>query len=350
MQIVYTIFGLCDVVVLFCSPSLHLLSSLSLSPLVLLSLNPLQTLFLHNSMGSATSSIPAEPIVVVAAVAGLSYGYAHYFRPAHSSDEDAYSDTIVGASKATSTLRGQKKRGRKLQVPGDATLKNLDVLDAPVPGSLSVSTSTSKSRERQRQLPPPPQEQQQEAPAAHAQSRVVVPGGFDGTVTSVGHARDTPQEQSQPSREPQQVQARQQQQQHVSVAATKKPKKKKGKKTAAVAVSSDPSPASALGASPPSTEGVARDGAAPAADMRDERWTRVEARKKKVTVPPQDGLAELQTAETSAADITTSDAGVTTSVTGNSSPVTERTTEDELRSEPDECVFLFLLSSLVANI
>ena len=300
-------------------------------------------------MGSATSSIPAEPIVTVAAVAGaLGYGYVHYFRPAaQSGDEDAYSDTSVGAFKATSTLRGQKKRGRKLQLPGDATLKNLDILDAPVPGALSVSTSASKTRERQRQTPPPQQEQQQqqrEAPAAHVPSRDVVPGGFDGTVTSVDDARDTQQSQSQPPLELQQVQ---QQQQHVSVGATKKPKKKKGKKVAAVTGSSDPSSASAVGASPSLATGAS---AAAAEDVQDERWTRVEARKKKVTVPPRDGLADLQSAEGTAADVTTSDAGVTTSVTGNSSPVTERTTEDELRSEPDECVIFITLPRFLSQI
>jgi hypothetical protein len=307
----------------------------------------IEKLSLRNSMGSATSSIPAEPIVTVAAVAGaLGYGYVHYFRPAaQPGDEDAYSDTSVGASKATSTFRGQKKRGRKLHLPGDATLKNLDFLDAPVPGSLSASTSASKSRERQRQSPSPQQQQQQqrEAPAAHAPSRDVVPGGFDGTVTSVDDARDTQQEQSQAPLE-------QVQQQHVSVpvGATKKPKRKKGKKAAAP---SDPSSASAVGATPSLATGASA--AAAAEDGHDERWTRVEARKKKVTVPPRDGLAELQSAEGTAADVTTSDAGVTTSVTGNSSPVTERTTtEDELRSELDECVIFsaFYTSFFVANI
>ena len=287
-------------------------------------------------MGSATSSIPPEPIVAAAAVAGvLSYGYVHFVRPvAHSGDEDASEDASAGASKASSTFRGQKKRGRKLQLPGDATLKNLDILDAPVPGSLSVSTSaSSKSRERQRQVPPPPQ--QREAPAAHAPSRDAVPGGFDGAITSVDDARDAQQEQSQPPVEPQQVQ-----QQHQ---ATKKPKKKKGKKAATAAVPpSGPSSATAVGA-PPSLTGTPES----AADMHDERWTRVEARKKKVAVPPQDGLAELHLAEATVADVTTSDAGVTTSVTGNSSPVTERTTEDELRSEPDECVlFYFFFCSI----
>ncbi|KAH9013203.1 hypothetical protein EDB85DRAFT_1899862 [Lactarius pseudohatsudake] len=63
------------------------------------------------------------------------------------------------------------------------------------------------------------------------------------------------------------------------------------------------------------------------ADTQDERWTRVEARKKKA-VSPQDGLSKLQTT-VAAAEATTSKA-VTASATGNSSPVTERTTEDEL--------------------
>ena len=306
-------------------------------------------------MGSATSSISAEPIVAAAAVAGaLGYGYVHYFRPAaHSGDEDTYSGANAGASNA-STLRGQKKRGRKLQLPGDATLKNLDVLDAPVvPGSLSVSTSSSsKTRERQRQAQPQPRQEQREREAsavAPAQSRDVVPGGFDGAVTSADDARDKLQEQPQSPLEQVQVQ---QQQQHVSVGTTKKPKKKKGKKSAAA--TSDPSSASALGASQSlatSTEGVVGKGkkasasvsvAAGAEDGHEERWTRVEARRKKAPVQLKDGLAE--TAEATAADVTTSDAGITTSVTGNSSPVTERTTEDELRSDPDECVSFFFLS------
>jgi hypothetical protein len=315
---------------------------------------------LYNSMGSSTSSIPAEPIVAAAAVAGaLGYGYVHYYiRPvAQSGDEDAsYSDAKanVGASNAPSTFRGQKKRGRKLHLPGDATLKNLDVLDAPVvPGSLPDSTSaSSKVRERQRQAIPQPRQEQREgeaSTAAQAQSRDVVPGGFDGMAASADGAREQPQ----PLLE--QVQARQQQQ-RVSSGATKKPKKKKAKKAAAA--TSDPSSASALGASQSlatSTEGAVGKGrkasasasvAADAEETHDERWTRVEARKKKAPVQPQDGLAE--TAEATAADVTTSDAGITTSVTGNSSPVTERTTEDELRSDLDECVsfFFFFLSLL----
>ena len=301
-------------------------------------------------MGSSTSSIPTEPIVAAAAVAGaLGYGYVHYFRlAAHAGDEDAYSDANVGASNAPSTLRGQKKRGRKLRLPGDATLKNLDILDAPVvPGSLSVSTSaSSKMRERQRQAPPQLRQEQheREAPAAaRAQSRDVVPGGFDGSVTSADDPRDKPQEQPQPPLEQVQVQ---QQQQHVSVGTTKKSKKKKGKKTAAP---SDPSSASALGASQSlatPTEGIVGKGkkasasAFDAEDAHNERWTRVESRRKKAPVQSQDGLSEM--AEATAADVTTSDAGITTSVTGNSSPVTERTTEDELRSDLDECVSFFL--------
>ena len=304
-------------------------------------------------MGSATSSIPTEPIVAVAALAGLGYGYFHYFRPAaHSGDEDAYSDANAGASHGFSALRGQKKRGRKLQLPGDATLKNLDILDAPVvPGSLPISTSvSSKTGERQRQAPPQLRQEQRERKAqaaAQAESRDVVPGGFDGT----DEARDKPQEQPQPPLEQVQVQ---QHQQHVSAGTTKKMKKKKGKK--AVAATSDPSSASALGASQSlatSTEGVVGKGkkafasasvAVHADNSHDERWTRVEARRKKAPVQPQDGLAE--TTEATAADVTTSDPGITTSVTGNSSPVTERTTEDELRSDLDEYVSFFFLRFL----
>jgi hypothetical protein len=324
---------------------LHLLSHLPQST------KPKKYFFLSNSMGSSTSSIPTEPIVAAAAVAGaLGYGYLHYFRPAaHSGDEDAFLDAKVGVSNAPSTLRGQKKRGRKLQLPGDATLKNLDILDAPViPGSLSVSTSaSSKTRERQRQAPLQPRQEQRGGDAqaaAQAQSRDVVPGGFDGTVAAADDARDKPQEQLQPPLEQVQVQ---QQQQHVFVGTTKKPKKKKGKKTAAT---SDPFSASASQSLTTSTEGVVGKGkkasvAADAEDAHDERWTRVEARRKRAPVQSQDGSAE--TAETTAADVTTSDAGITTSVTGNSSPVTERTTEDELRSDLDECVsFFFFLCFL----
>jgi hypothetical protein len=302
-------------------------------------------------MGSSTSSIPTEPVVAAAAIAGaLGYGYVHYFRPAaHSGDEDTYSDANAnanaGAFNAPSTLRGQKKRGRKLHLPGDAALKNLDILDAlVVPGSLSVSTSaSSKMRERKRQTSPQPR-QEQRGREAQAQSRDVVPGGFDGTVTSTDDARDRPQEQPQPPLE-------QVQQQHVSVGTTKKPKKKKGKKAAAT---SDPFSASASQSLATSTEGVVGKGkkasasvsvAADAKDAHDERWTRVEARRKRAPVQPHDGSAE--TAEATAADVTTSDAGITTSVTGNSSPVTERTTEDELRSDLDECVSFF--PSLLLN-
>lgn len=297
-------------------------------------------------MGSATSSIPPEPFLAAAAVAGaVGYGYVHFVRPAaHSGEEDTYSDAGAGASKTTaSTLRGQKKRGRKLQLPGDATLKNLDILDAlSVPGSLTDSISApAKTRERQRQLPPQQKQQQQQR---EAPSRDAVPGGFDGAADD---ARDTQPERSQPPLEAQPVQ--QQQQQHVSVGATKKPKKKKGKKTpAAASTASDPSSVSAVGTSP-SLAATPASGTE-AADGHDERWTRVEARKKKVAVPPQDGVAEVHSAEATAADVTTSDAGVTTSVTGNSSPVTERTTEDELRSERselDECVFQISSSALL---
>jgi hypothetical protein len=133
-------------------------------------------------MGSATGSIPNKPIVAAAAVGALGYGYVHYFRPAtHSGDEDAYSDANAGASNAPSTLRGQKKRGRKLQLPGDATLKNLYVLDAPVvPGSLSFSTPLHQRRENDKHLRQSFQQRVREAlAAAQAQSRDVVPGGFD---------------------------------------------------------------------------------------------------------------------------------------------------------------------------
>ncbi|KAI0306045.1 hypothetical protein B0F90DRAFT_958200 [Multifurca ochricompacta] len=277
-------------------------------------------------MGSATSSIPAEPVVAaVAVISALGYGYVHYARPFLQSD-GGEADAGTGPSKATaSVLHGQKKRGRKLQLPGDATLKNLDVLDAS--GSLSLLPAPIPASA------PATRQQQQPRPRA-MQSQEVVPGGFDGVVTS------------DDSREAQQ---------HFVAAATKKPKKKKGKKVA-VAVLTEPSsastsPATVFPSALASTEGLAGNVAAPAPsgkpkkvqasgsatalDAQDERWTRVEARKKRA-VSPHDSLSKLQTSGAMTVDVTTSDAGVTTSATGNSSPVTERTTEDELPSGLDE--------------
>jgi len=303
-------------------------------------------------MGSATSSIPAEPIVAAAAVVGaLGYGYVQFTRSAAHSE-----------STATSTLHGQKKRGRKLQLPGDATLKNADILDvASIPGSLSASSSASgtgtRQRRRQEQSQLQQQSKYQETPTAQQSLDDAVPGGFDGAVASAGDVRDASQQRGGPpqrQRQPQQPE-QQQQQQHVSTAA-KRPKKKKGKK----AVPSEPG-ASSLAASTSTEGGVTRsEAAAPtgkgkrasmpasanAADSADERWTRVEARKKKPSAPLQDSLAKLEMA-----DVTTSDAGITTSVTGNSSPVTERTTEDELPPEVEECVFLppFVCVSYLSN-
>jgi hypothetical protein len=300
-------------------------------------------------MGSANSSIPAEPTIVAAAavVGALGYGYVHYVRPtaAHPDDADTYSD----ASRTTSALlHGQKKRGRKLQIPGDAALKNLDILDAPISVSREASSAASASggaRRRQRQQLQPQQAKEKEAPFAPPQD--VVPGGFDGPGMSVDDddTRDTPKHQSQPPSQPSLPP------QHVSSATAKKPKKKKGKKAA---VPSDPSGAGASSSlmTTSTEEGAARGvaalasggkgkvsaaSAAAAGDVHEERWTRVEARKRKVLGPLQESAAAA-----TATDVTTSDAGITTSATGNSSPVTERTTEDELPSELDECV-LFLL-------
>lgn len=299
-------------------------------------------------MGSATSTLSAEPVLAAAAVAGaLGYGYVHYVRPTQRPDDaEGYAD--ASASKAVAaSLHGQKKRGRKLQLPGDATLKNLDILDAPsgVHGSRSASTSSApgtRQRQRQQSTQPPPQQQQLEALPAQPQD--VVPGGFDGKVSSALDLRDTPQDQqSQP-----QSQQRQQQQGVSTMAAVKKPKKKKGKKAASATPSepsSSPLATSALterSAATGASVGKGKKASAPASaaaaadDAHDERWTRVETRKKKASVPRQDDAAA-----TSGADVTTSDAGITTSVTGNSSPVTERTTEDELPSELDECVYFF---------
>jgi hypothetical protein len=297
-------------------------------------------------MGVTTSSMSAEPILAAAAVAGaLGYGYMHYVRPAQrSADADDYADASASKVSAavTSQLHGQKKRGRKLQLPGDATLKNLDVLDTPVHASRSASTSSAAgTRQRQRQhqptQPQQPHQQQQQREAPAAQFKDVVPGGFDGDVPSTNEAGHVSHQHAS--------QAHSQEQQHQASTTVKKLKKKKGKK-AGVVNPSGPSGAgssslasSALveGAAVPASVGKGKKvsaSAADTADVHDERWTRVEARKKRVTVLTQDDTG----AAASPADITTSDAGITTSVTGNSSPVTERTTEDELPPELDEWV------------
>lgn len=299
--------------------------------------------------------MPAEPILAAAAVAGaLGYGYVHYVRPVQrSGDADDYADASASKVSAavTPSLHGQKKRGRKLQLPGDATLKNLDVLDAPVHVSRSASTSSAAgTRQRQRQhQPTQPQQHQQQREAPAAQSKDVVPGGFDGDVPSTNDTGHVSHQHTS--------QAHSQEQQHQASATAKKLKKKKGKKAGFV----DPSGPSGAGSSSLASSALMEGAAVPAsvgkgkkvsasasaaaaatADVHDEPWTRVEARKKKVTVLTQDDAG----AAASPADVTTSDAGITTSVTGNSSPVTERTTEDELPPELDEWAFP-LLSALV---
>ncbi|KAH9175887.1 hypothetical protein EDB89DRAFT_2066091 [Lactarius sanguifluus] len=273
-------------------------------------------------MGSANSTISAEPILAAVAVAGvLGYGYVQYLQRTGDTDTNTNVNVgLLGLSKGSAVLHGQKKRGRKLQLPGDATLKNLDFLDSSAALLPPVTPPVPAPATRQRQ-----QQQQQTAP--RPQQDDTVPGGFGGADTS-GDALGAPRS-APPS-------PQQQQQQHPEQSAgVKKPKKKRGKKTAA----SDPSSTSAdAGAtSAPAGKAEKAQASAPAAvamaDTQDERWTRVEARKKKA-VSPQDGLSKLQTT-VAAADATTSDA-ITTSVTGNSSPVTERTTEDELPSGLDE--------------
>lgn len=287
-------------------------------------------------MGSATSSIPAEPVVAVAALVGaLGYSYVHYVRPTAQSDDDVDGNATGGV--VASTLHGQKKRGRKLQLPGDATLKNLDILDGPGgtpkrPISASVREpgpiSATRQRQRQQQQPLQPQQRQQH-PADRSQD--IVPGGFSSAVGSSEEVRDAQPQQGQ---EP----------------PAKKQKKKKGGKKSAVLASSNLSSASASTSvaatsqlASGSTEGtawidvpsatVAKAKKGLASESVDdthgqiERWTRVEARRKKA-VPPH----------TTATDATTSDAGITTSVTDNSSVVTERTTEDELPPGLDEYV------------
>ena len=255
-------------------------------------------------MGSANSTIPAEPLIAAVAVVGvLGYGYAHYLQPARargSTDTDA---SFLGLSKGGSTvLHRQKKRGRKLQLPGDATLKNLDFLDSSVPPATTATTT------------PPPRLQTASRSQGGGSGGDVVPGGFGSPDNTSNDAHRSLQQQQQPEQD------------------VKKPRKKRGKK-----IVSDLAPADAGGVAPGKTEKtqVSAPPAVAMADASDERWTRVEARKKKV-VPPQNELSKLQTSM----DATTSDAGITTSVTGNSSPVTERTTEDELPSGLDECVLL----------
>jgi hypothetical protein len=277
-------------------------------------------------MGSATSSISAEPIVAAAAVVGaLGYGYVHYVHPTQSDGTDADGDVTTGAAAskaAASALHGQKKRGRKLQLPGDATLKNLDILDAP--GSVPLRSVSASTREP---TPISATRQRRQQHRSADQSQVAIPGGLDGAVASSDDVRDT---QQQPP---------------------KKEKRKKGKKVAVSDLSSASASTSAAAASQlasgsaegtawseitPATIAKAKKGFMPASvvatDALDERWTRVEARRKKA--------APLQATGT---DATTSDAGITTSVTDNSSPVAERTTEDELPPELDECV-LFSVS------
>lgn len=268
-------------------------------------------------MGSANSTIPAEPLITAVAVVGvLGYGYVHYLQPSRAggteTDADANTNAgFLGLSKGGGTvLHGQKKRGRKLQLPGDATLKNLDFLDSSSVPSLPPATTPSAR-------PPRPQT----APRSQGGGDIV-PGGFGSADTSDDAHRSPPPQQQQPEQ---------------SAAEVKKSRKKRGKKIVADLVSTSIS--ADAGAMPaPTGTGKAEKAqvSVPAAsDAPDERWTRVEARKKKAAVQPQDGLSGLQTAT----DATTSDAGITTSVTGNSSPVTERTTEDELPSGLDEYVF-----------
>ncbi|KAH9072298.1 hypothetical protein EDB83DRAFT_2517079 [Lactarius deliciosus] len=272
-------------------------------------------------MGSANSTISAEPILAAVAVAGvLGYGYVQYLQRTGDTDTDTIVNVgLLGLSKGSAVLHGQKKRGRKLQLPGDATLKNLDFLDSSAallpPGNATSACAGDAT----------------EAAAATANcatdlSRMILfPAVLEARTRRVTHLAR--QGTAPPS-------PQQQQQQPEQSAGVKKPKKKRGKKTP-----SDPSstPAAAGATSAPAGKAEKTQASAPAtaamADMQDERWTRVEARKKKA-VSPQDGLSKLQTT-VAAADATTSDA-VTTSVTGNSSPATERTTEDELPSGLDE--------------
>jgi hypothetical protein len=263
-------------------------------------------------MGSANSTIPAAAVAVVGV---LGYGYVHYLQ--HSCDGGTDADTNTNAG---TVLHGQKKRGRKLQLPGDATLKNLDFLDSS-PVSLPPATTP----------PVPARPRQQTAPRAQG-GNGGVPGGFESGNVSDDARRSQQQERGIPSI------PLQRQRQAAPSAPTKR---KRGKKIAAdLASTSTPVDA---GAVPAPTAGKAEKTQvsvpAATADAPDERWTRVEARKKKAGVQPQDGLGKLQTGT----DATTSDAGITTSVTGNSSPLTERTTEDELPSGLDECVFASVL-------
>jgi hypothetical protein len=267
------------------------------SPLVLCSLHPLC------NMGSANSTIPAAAVAVVGA---LGYGYVHYHQPSRAGGTDTDSDTNTNAG---TVLHGQKKRGRKLQLPGDATLKNLDFLDSPPTPPLPPATTP----------PVPARPKQQTAPRSQGNAGDVVPGGFGGGNVSDDAHRSPPLQPPRLSK---------------NTITTRRKKKKAATDPASTSITAD---ASAVPVPAPTGTGKTEKAqvsvpAGATADASDERWTRVEARKKKAAVSPQDGLSRLT-------DATTSDAGITTSVTGNSSPVTERTTEDELPSGLDECVF-----------
>ncbi|KAH9014058.1 hypothetical protein EDB85DRAFT_2215289 [Lactarius pseudohatsudake] len=196
-------------------------------------------------MGSANSTISAEPLLAAVAVAGvLGYGYVQYLQRTGGTDTDTNVNTgLLGLSKGSAVLHGQKKRGRKLQLPGDATLKNMDFLDSSAALLPPVTPPVPAPVTRQRQ-------QQQTAP--RPQQDDTVPGGFGGADTS-GDALGAPRS-APPS--PQQ----QQQQPEQSAGATSAPAGKAEKAQASA-------PA-----------GVAM------ADTQDERWTRVEARKKREAV------------------------------------------------------------------
>ncbi|TFY71294.1 hypothetical protein EVG20_g1734 [Dentipellis fragilis] len=245
-------------------------------------------------MGSSQSSISKELFLTAFVVAGaLSFGYLHYTR----SSEAKQAEVGPGGAAA-----GKKKQNKKKK-------------------TLSGTASDI-----------PPAEAKPAAPPVVVAFPRVIPGEFEPSSGVEGEG----------------------------ATKAKKSKKKKGKKAAASADSTRLSPHAGAGVDtlsdssasttpvPPSKSKTKRtppavrqapvelsSGDAP----EEERWTRVEARKKGKSQPVREEAAVAAGAgkpSVSAIDTTHSDAGITTSVTGGSSPVTERTTEDELPKSATE--------------
>ncbi|KAI0046517.1 hypothetical protein FA95DRAFT_1573076 [Auriscalpium vulgare] len=226
-------------------------------------------------MGSASSNISSEAILTAVVVAGaITYGYFQYTRPS-----SAPAQTPSGPG---------KKKGKKGKHVAD--VPQADVAFAPptvvrfphvIPGEFEASIDKSKKSKKKK-----------------------------GKKAAAGSASDAVKEGGEQQEQGEQSDA------SVGPAPTPTPAKAKAASKAKrqAATQLDPTPAEA----------------------QEERWTRVESRKKQ---PPAatggessaDGKKAKPKPTLSTADLATSDAGITTSVTtGNSSPATEKTTEDEL--------------------